>query len=100
MPVGAAIRRSICRRTSAMKHAMVLRFVMPLLVVVCVSTALFPALAGEPCPPVEGRFAGANPTFKSGQELPREGTFSLALQPGETVDYLVGSRRVKGEAGY
>jgi hypothetical protein len=83
-----------------MKHAMVLRFLLSLLFVVCVRTALFPALAAEPCPPVEGRFTGANPFFKSGQELPREGTFSLALQPGETVDYLVGSRRVKGEAGY
>jgi hypothetical protein len=70
-----------------------------LLIVLC-GCAAFPALAAEPCPAVEGQFSGANPIFKSGQELPREGTFSLALQPGETVDYLVGSRRVKGEAGY
>jgi hypothetical protein len=71
-----------------------------LLLALCGCCAALPVQAAEPCPPVEGQFSGANPTFKSGQELPREGTFSLALQPGETVDYLVGSRRVKGEAGY
>jgi hypothetical protein len=71
-----------------------------LLFALCGSSTPFAALAAEPCPPVEGQFSGANPTFTSGQELPREGTFSLVLQPGETVDYLVGSRRVKGEAGY
>jgi hypothetical protein len=71
-----------------------------LLLALCGCCAAFQVQAAEPCPAVEGQFAGANPTFKSGQELPREGTFSLVLQPGETVDYLVGSRRVKGEAGY
>ena len=58
------------------------------------------AQGAEPCPAIEGQFSGANPTFKSGQELPREGTFSLALQPAGTVEYLAGSRRVRGEAGY
>jgi hypothetical protein len=56
--------------------------------------------AAEPCPAFEGQFLGANPTFKSGQELPREGTFALALQPAATVEYLVGSHHVRGEAGY
>jgi hypothetical protein len=82
---------------------MVLRFSLQrlaLLVALCGACAAFPLQAAEPCPPVEGQFSGPNPTFKSGQELPREGTFSLVLQPSETVDYLVGSRRVRGEAGY
>jgi len=86
-----------------MKRPMVIRSSrqrLALLLALCGCCAAFPAQATEPCPAVEGQFSGANPTFKSGQELPREGTFSLVLQPGETVDYLVGSRRVKGEAGY
>jgi hypothetical protein len=81
---------------------MVMRSLQPLALLLALygCCTAFPALAAEPCPAVEGQFSGPNPTFKSGQELPREGTFSLALQPGETVDYLVGSRRAKGEAGY
>jgi hypothetical protein len=71
-----------------------------LVLALCGSSTSSPLQAAEPCPAVEGQFSGPNPTFTSGQELPREGTFSLVLQSGETVDYLVGSRRVKGEAGY
>ena len=71
-----------------------------LLLYFCGTCAAFPAQAQQPCPAVEGQFSGANATFKSGQELPREGIFSLVLQPGETVDYLAGSQRAKGDAGY
>jgi hypothetical protein len=62
--------------------------------------AIFPAWADQTCPEVEGQFAGPNARFESGQELPREGIFSLALKPAETVDYLSGSKRVKGESGF
>jgi hypothetical protein len=62
--------------------------------------ATLPAGAEQACPSVEGEFTGANAVFKSGQESPREGIFSLALQPAGTVDYLAGPRRVKGDGGY
>ena len=62
--------------------------------------ATLPASAEQACPVVEGEFTGANAVFKSGQEAPREGIFSLALQPADTVDYLAGPRRVKGDGGY
>ena len=62
--------------------------------------ATSPVRAEQACPSVEGQFTGINATFKSGQELPREGVFSFALQPAKTVDYLSGPRRVKGEGGY
>jgi hypothetical protein len=80
-----------------MRVSTVLRPLVPLL---ALWAAIPPVQAAEPCPAIEGQFSGANPTFKSGQELPREGTFSLALQPAGTVEYLVGSHRVRGEAGY
>jgi hypothetical protein len=64
------------------------------------SGAASPAGAQEACPSVEGDFTGANAIFQSGQESPREGIFSLALQPAGTVDYLSGARRVKGDGGY
>src|SRR5262252_967980 len=64
------------------------------------SATALPVRAEEACPAVEGQFSGANAVFKSGQEAPREGIFSLALQPAETVDFLAGPRRVKGEGGY
>jgi len=80
-----------------MRVSTVLRPLVPLL---ALWAAIPPVQATEPCPAVEGQFSDANPTFKSGQELPREGTFSLALQPAGTVEYLAGSHRVRGEAGY
>jgi hypothetical protein len=71
-----------------------------LLLALCAGGADRPAAAQPACPAVEGDFTGANATFKSGQEAPREGIFSLALQPAETVTYLSGSRWVKGDGGY
>ena len=71
-----------------------------LLFVLCAGSAAFPVRAEQPCPEVEGQFSGPNAVFTSGQHLPREGIFSLALQPAETVDYLSGSRRVKGDGGF
>jgi hypothetical protein len=71
-----------------------------LLLVLFAGGAALPAGAEPACPAVEGDFTGANAIFKSGQEAPREGIFSLALQPAGTVDYLSGSRRVKGDGGY
>jgi hypothetical protein len=71
-----------------------------LLLVLFAASASLPARAAEPCPTIDGQFTGANPIFKSGQELPREGTFQLALQPAGLVEYLVGSRRVRGDSGY
>ena len=70
-----------------------------LLVVLFAGGAVLPVRADQACPEVEGQFSGPTALFKSGQELPREGIFSLALQPAETVDYLSGPRRVKGEGG-
>jgi len=64
------------------------------------SCAALPVEAQQPCPAIEGHFSGANATFRSGEELLREGIFSLVLQPGETVGYLAGSQRVKGDVGY
>ncbi len=72
----------------------------PLLLALFTGGATFPVRADQPCPAVEGQFSGPTAVFKSGQELPREGIFSLALQPAETVDYLSGSRRVKGDGGH
>jgi len=75
-----------------------------LLLALSASSAALPAAAQQACPSVEGAvegdFTGANATFQSGQEAPREGIFSLALQPAGTVDYLAGARRVKGDGGY
>jgi hypothetical protein len=71
-----------------------------LLAVLCAGAPTFSLHAQTACPPIEGDFTGPNAVFKSGQEAPREGIFSLALQPAETVDYLAGPRRVKGEAGF
>jgi hypothetical protein len=71
-----------------------------LLLALSVGGAAVPAGAQQACPSVEGEFTGANAVYKSGQEAPREGIFSLALQPAATVDYLSGSRWVKGDGGY
>jgi hypothetical protein len=71
-----------------------------LLLALSLGGAAFPVAAQPACPSVEGDFTGANAVFKSGQEAPREGIFSLALQPAATVDYLSGSRWVKGDGGY
>ena len=76
------------------------RSCLALLLALSFGGAAFPAAAEQACPSVEGDFTGANATFQSGQEAPREGIFSLALQPAGTVDYLAGARRVKGDAGY
>ena len=43
---------------------------------------------------------GFTPTARSGQELPREGVFSLVLQPGEDVRYLTGPGYARGEGGF
>jgi hypothetical protein len=86
-----------------MKQRMVLRSSvrrLALLLTLFAGGASFPVRADQPCPAVEGQFSGPTAVFKSGQELPREGIFSLALQPAETVDYLSGSRRVKGDGGH
>lgn len=73
---------------------------LPLALLLVLLAAAPHARAEQPCPPVEGEFTGPNATFKSGQEAPREGIFSLALQPAATVDYLSGPRRVKGDGGW
>ncbi len=70
-----------------------------LLAVLCAGAPVFSLHAQTACPAVEGEFTGPNAVFKSGQEAPREGVFSLALQPARTVDYLAGPRRVKGDDG-
>jgi hypothetical protein len=82
-----------------MKPAMSLRLSALLLALLAGGLAP-PVRAAEPCPTIDGQFSGANPIFRSGQELPREGTFQLALQPAGLVDYLVGSHRVRGDTGY
>jgi hypothetical protein len=65
-----------------------------------VGCPLGPAFAGKLCPSVDDRMAGYTPTFRSGQEAPREGAFSLMLQPGQDVRYLSGPSYVTGEGGY
>lgn len=67
-------------------------------VVVCGPVA--PVRAAEPCPPLNARMDGFTPTARSGQELPREGTFSLMLQPAEDVRYLTGPGYARGEGGF
>jgi hypothetical protein len=83
-----------------MKQRMLSRSCLALLLALSVGGAACPAGAQQACPSVEGDFTGANAIFQSGQESPREGIFSLALQPAGTVDYLSGPRRVKGDGGY
>ena len=52
------------------------------------------------CPSDGSHFSGFNPTFRSGDELPKEGVFALTLEPGPSVAYLVGSRYARGDSGY
>jgi len=41
--------------------------------------------------------SGYVPTFRSGDELPRDGVFALALRPNSQVRFVVGSTRVAGD---
>ncbi len=48
-----------------------------------------------------GLLSGYVPAFRSGDELPREGVFALALRPATQVRFVVGSTRALGDGdGY